>query len=165
MTPLRGRLICSVYDLRTSTLSCVIPPRPGLFHENRFPYPSPSCPPRRRALVGYLAWNSVDVQMSIHGYIAMILGIVFSLVIGCGQRPHSCLTSSVTSPSSFVETGPEAPVQVPGFCLVVLISPHADAMVTAQHVAADRNCTLGAVGDWSLALHHEQFRERCKINL
>ena len=30
------------------------------------------------------AWNSVDVQMSVHGYIAMILGIVFSLVIGCG---------------------------------------------------------------------------------
>jgi len=30
------------------------------------------------------AWNSVHVQMSVHGYIAMILGIVFSLVIGCG---------------------------------------------------------------------------------
>ena len=30
------------------------------------------------------AWNSVDVEISIHGYIAMILGIVFSLVIGCG---------------------------------------------------------------------------------
>ena len=30
------------------------------------------------------AWSSVDVEMSIHGYIAMILGIVFSLVIGCG---------------------------------------------------------------------------------
>jgi hypothetical protein len=30
------------------------------------------------------AWNSVDVEMSIHGYIAMILAIVFSLVIGCG---------------------------------------------------------------------------------
>jgi hypothetical protein len=30
------------------------------------------------------AWNSVDVEMSIHGYIAMILGIVFSLVLGCG---------------------------------------------------------------------------------
>jgi hypothetical protein len=30
------------------------------------------------------AWTSVDVEMSIHGYIAMILGIVFSLVIGCG---------------------------------------------------------------------------------
>jgi hypothetical protein len=30
------------------------------------------------------AWNSVDVQMSVHGYIAMILGIVFSLVIICG---------------------------------------------------------------------------------
>jgi heme/copper-type cytochrome/quinol oxidase subunit 2 len=29
------------------------------------------------------AWNSVDVEMSIHGYIAMILGIIFSLVIGC----------------------------------------------------------------------------------
>jgi hypothetical protein len=28
--------------------------------------------------------TSVDVQMSVHGYIAMILGIVFSLVIGCG---------------------------------------------------------------------------------
>ena len=26
------------------------------------------------------AWNSVDVEMSIHGYIAMILGIVLSLV-------------------------------------------------------------------------------------
>ena len=30
------------------------------------------------------AWNSVHVQMSVHGYIAMILGIVFSLVIGRG---------------------------------------------------------------------------------
>ena len=30
------------------------------------------------------AWNRIDVEMSIHGYIAMILGIVFSLVIGCG---------------------------------------------------------------------------------
>jgi hypothetical protein len=30
------------------------------------------------------AWNSVDVEMSVHGYIAMILGIVFSLMIGCG---------------------------------------------------------------------------------
>jgi hypothetical protein len=27
------------------------------------------------------AWNSVDVEMSIHG---LILGTVFSLVIGCG---------------------------------------------------------------------------------
>jgi len=33
---------------------------------------------------GIYAWNSVDVEMSIHGYIAMILGIVFSLMIGCG---------------------------------------------------------------------------------
>jgi hypothetical protein len=30
------------------------------------------------------AWSAVDVEMSVHGYIAMILGIVFSLVIGCG---------------------------------------------------------------------------------
>jgi len=34
--------------------------------------------------VAVYAWNSVDVEMSIHGYIAMILAIVFSLVIGCG---------------------------------------------------------------------------------
>src|SRR4029079_15028578 len=30
------------------------------------------------------AWTSVDVEMSIHGYIAIILGVVFSLMIGCG---------------------------------------------------------------------------------
>jgi hypothetical protein len=30
------------------------------------------------------ARSAVDVEMSVHGYIAMILGIVFSLVIGCG---------------------------------------------------------------------------------
>jgi hypothetical protein len=32
------------------------------------------------------AWNAVDVEkkMSVHGYVGMILGIVFSLVVGCG---------------------------------------------------------------------------------
>jgi hypothetical protein len=30
------------------------------------------------------AWSTIDVEMSIHGYIAMILGIVFSLLVGCG---------------------------------------------------------------------------------
>jgi hypothetical protein len=35
-------------------------------------------------LVGHYAWNSVDVEMSVHGYVAMILGIIFSLVVGCG---------------------------------------------------------------------------------
>jgi hypothetical protein len=30
------------------------------------------------------AWNAVDVEMSGHGYAALILGIVFSLVVGCG---------------------------------------------------------------------------------
>jgi hypothetical protein len=30
------------------------------------------------------AWNSVEVEMSVHGYVAMILGVVFSLGIGCG---------------------------------------------------------------------------------
>ena len=30
------------------------------------------------------AWNAVDVEMSVHGYVAMILGIVFSLALGCG---------------------------------------------------------------------------------
>ena len=30
------------------------------------------------------AWNAVDVEMSVHGYVAMTLGIIFSLVVGCG---------------------------------------------------------------------------------
>jgi hypothetical protein len=30
------------------------------------------------------AWTAIDVEMSIHGYVAMILGIVFSLLVGCG---------------------------------------------------------------------------------
>lgn len=30
------------------------------------------------------AWNSVDVAMSVHGYVAMFLGIFFSLLVGCG---------------------------------------------------------------------------------
>ena len=30
------------------------------------------------------SWNSVDAPMSVHGYIALILGIVFSLIVGCG---------------------------------------------------------------------------------
>jgi len=40
------------------------------------------------------AWNSIDVEMSIHGYIAMILGIVFSLVIGCGLMALMFYSSS-----------------------------------------------------------------------
>ena len=32
-----------------------------------------------------MAWTSAeDVQMSIHGWIALILGVTFSLLIGCG---------------------------------------------------------------------------------
>jgi hypothetical protein len=32
-----------------------------------------------------MAWSSADgVEMSIHGWIALSLGVVFSLVIGCG---------------------------------------------------------------------------------
>lgn len=30
------------------------------------------------------AWNAVNVEMSVHGYVAMTLGIVFSLLVGCG---------------------------------------------------------------------------------
>ena len=30
------------------------------------------------------AWNAVDVEMSVHGYIAMILGIFFSFLVGFG---------------------------------------------------------------------------------
>jgi hypothetical protein len=29
------------------------------------------------------AWNSIEVEMSVHGYVAMVLGIVFSLAVGC----------------------------------------------------------------------------------
>ena len=31
------------------------------------------------------AWTSLgEVEMSVHGYLAMILGIIFSLLVGCG---------------------------------------------------------------------------------
>jgi hypothetical protein len=31
------------------------------------------------------AWQqTAGVEMSVHGYVAMILGVIFSLVIGCG---------------------------------------------------------------------------------
>ena len=31
------------------------------------------------------AWTSLgEVEMSVHGYVAMILGIIFSLLVGCG---------------------------------------------------------------------------------
>jgi TRAP-type C4-dicarboxylate transport system permease small subunit len=31
-----------------------------------------------------MAWTSEDVTMSIHGWIALALGTIFSLVVGCG---------------------------------------------------------------------------------
>jgi len=34
--------------------------------------------------VGYVGWNSTDVQMPVAGYVAMTLGIVFSLALGVG---------------------------------------------------------------------------------
>ena len=34
---------------------------------------------------GVHAWTSLgEVEMSVHGYVAMILGIIFSLLVGCG---------------------------------------------------------------------------------
>jgi hypothetical protein len=30
------------------------------------------------------AWQRIDAQLSIHGWIALGLGVLFSLVIGCG---------------------------------------------------------------------------------
>jgi hypothetical protein len=36
------------------------------------------------ALVGYAGWTMTDVAMPIHGWIAMGLGIFFSLVVGVG---------------------------------------------------------------------------------
>ena len=34
--------------------------------------------------VGYVGWNSTDVEMPVAGYVAMTLGIVFSLALGVG---------------------------------------------------------------------------------
>jgi len=34
--------------------------------------------------VGYVGWNSTDVPMPVAGYVAMTLGIVFSLALGVG---------------------------------------------------------------------------------
>jgi hypothetical protein len=34
--------------------------------------------------VGYVGWNLTDVSMPLTGYVAMTLGIVFSLLIGGG---------------------------------------------------------------------------------
>lgn len=31
-----------------------------------------------------MAWTSEDVTMSVHGWIALFLGTIFSLLIGCG---------------------------------------------------------------------------------
>jgi len=31
-----------------------------------------------------MAWTSEDVEMSVHGWIALALGTIFSLLIGCG---------------------------------------------------------------------------------
>jgi hypothetical protein len=32
----------------------------------------------------FYAWNSTDAQISIHGYIALVLGIVFTTLVGGG---------------------------------------------------------------------------------
>ena len=34
--------------------------------------------------VGYVGWNSTDVEMPVTGYVAMTLGIIFSLALGVG---------------------------------------------------------------------------------
>ena len=34
--------------------------------------------------VGYVGWNSTDVAMPATGYVAMTLGIIFSLALGVG---------------------------------------------------------------------------------
>ena len=37
------------------------------------------------AAVAVYGWQvTADVEMSVHGYIAMALGILFSIVVGCG---------------------------------------------------------------------------------
>ncbi len=45
------------------------------------------------------AWNAIDVEMSVHGYVAMILGIGFSLLVGCGTKQHHQLkVTPITGP-------------------------------------------------------------------
>ena len=34
--------------------------------------------------VGYVGWNLTDVTMPVTGYVAMVLGIVFSTIVGAG---------------------------------------------------------------------------------
>jgi hypothetical protein len=29
-------------------------------------------------------WTSIDVEMSVHGWVALILGVTFSIALGCG---------------------------------------------------------------------------------
>ena len=38
-------------------------------------------------VVGWTVWawqQTAEVEMSVHGYVAMTLGIVFTLLVGCG---------------------------------------------------------------------------------
>ncbi|MGH6679211.1 MAG: hypothetical protein ACREDL_09850, partial [Bradyrhizobium sp.] len=36
------------------------------------------------AVVGYLVWSTSDTSMPTSGYLAMILGVIFSLIVGVG---------------------------------------------------------------------------------
>ena len=36
------------------------------------------------AVVGYLGWTSIDTSVPTSGYVAMALGVIFSLVVGVG---------------------------------------------------------------------------------
>jgi hypothetical protein len=35
-------------------------------------------------IIGYLGWTSTDTDVPVSGYIAMALGVIFSLVVGVG---------------------------------------------------------------------------------
>jgi hypothetical protein len=83
---LQASLISFTQELTELVLGrCVTPPQMGFGSMKSFFLVLPLL-----AILGITlwwavsAWNAVDVEMSIHGYIAMILGIVFSLVLGCG---------------------------------------------------------------------------------
>ena len=38
----------------------------------------------RASVLGYLGWTSTDTSVPASGYVALVLGVVFSLVVGVG---------------------------------------------------------------------------------
>jgi len=39
------------------------------------------------------AWTRTAAQLSVHGWIALTLGVLFSLIVGCGLMALACYSS------------------------------------------------------------------------